>query len=191
MLLAEAAGFDVVLVETVGVGQPETAVADLVDMFLLLLAPGGGDGLQGIKRGIIELADLVIVNKADGELASAARRAAADYGAALGLIRPRSRHWRPEVVLASALEGRGAEEVWDRVEAHHRALAAAGEIGRRRAGQAMSWMWSELTESLIGALKSRPEVAAQLADVERAVEAGEITPGAGARRLRQAFLAGT
>ena len=141
MLLTEAAGFDVVLIETVGVGQSETAVADMVDMFVLLLSPGGGDELQGIKRGIMELADLVIVNKADGDLVPAAKRAAMEYKSALHLMRPKSAHWRPDVLLASSLKGTGIDEIWAAVSAHREALEGAGEIASHRAAQAQAWMW--------------------------------------------------
>ena len=133
MLVCEAAGFDVVLVETVGVGQSETAVADMVDMFVLLLLPGGGDELQGIKRGIVELAELVIVNKADGDLADAALRTAADYRNALRLLRPPSPNWRVAVERCSALTGEGIPEVWRTVERYREVLGATGEIASRRA----------------------------------------------------------
>ena len=127
-LVCEAAGFDVVLIETVGVGQNETAVADMVDCFVLLLAPGAGDELQGIKRGVIELADLVLINKADGELRAAARRAQADYKAALALLRPGTAGWAPEVLTCSALEGTGIAEVWQAVRRHRRTLEAGEGI---------------------------------------------------------------
>ena len=136
MLVCEAAGFDIAIVETVGVGQSETAVADMVDMFLLLLAPGAGDELQGLKRGIVELADLIVVNKADGDLADAARRVEGEYRAALGLLRARELHWTPRVLRCSALRGEGIEEVWEAVEAYRAALEADGAIARRRAEQA-------------------------------------------------------
>ena len=187
LLLVEAAGFDVVLVETVGVGQSEIAVADMVDLFMLLIAPGGGDGLQGIKRGIMELADLVVVNKADGELREAARRAAADYRGALGLMRPKSPHWTPRVLLASAREGEGMAEIWEAVEAHRAALAAAGELETLRAGQARAWMWREVQDGLVGELRRHAGVAAALPALEAAVAAGEIAPGAAARRLLAVF----
>ncbi len=188
MFLVEAAGFDVVLVETVGVGQSETAVADMVDIFLLLLAPGGGDELQGIKRGIIELADLVVVNKADGDLAPAAGRAASDYRAALGLIRPKSPHWTARVLLASALNGTGIDEIWAAVEAYRDALGPAGELDALRARQAMAWMWAEVNDRLAAELKRHPAVAAALPDLEARVAAGELTPSAAAAALLEKFL---
>jgi len=188
MLTCEAAGFDVVLVETVGVGQSETAVADMVDMFVLLLLPGGGDELQGMKRGIVELADLLLVNKADGELAPAARRIATDYRSALTLLRPPSPAWTPEVALCSALTGQGIAEAWQTVERYMAALGARGEIAARRARQARDWMWNEVSESLLAALKADPGTARRAARLEARVAAGEITPTAAAQALLEAFL---
>lgn len=187
MLVCEAAGFDVVIVETVGVGQSETAVADMVDMFLLLLQPGGGDELQGFKRGIMELADLVIVNKADGDLAAAAERAAAEYRGALQFLRPASRHWRPEVMKCSALTGTGVDAVWASVGRYREAMGAAGELTRKRADQALDWMWAELGESLLSALRAHPAVANQLPALEAEVRAGQLTPTLAAERLLAAF----
>jgi LAO/AO transport system kinase len=187
MLVCEAAGFDVVIVETVGVGQSETAVADMVDMFLLLQQPGGGDELQGFKRGIMELADLVIVNKADGDLAAAAERAAAEYRGALQFLRPASRHWRPQVMKCSALTGTGVDAVWAAVGRYREAMGAAGELTRRRADQALDWMWAELGESLLSALRAHPAVAAQLPALEDEVRAGHLTPTLAAERLLGAF----
>ena len=188
ILLCEAAGYDVVLVETVGVGQSETAVADMVDVFLLLLVPGGGDELQGLKKGIIELADLLVVNKADGELAAAAGRAAAEYKGALQLLRPASRHWRPPVLTCSALTGEGIAEVWETVEACRRTLDDSGELAAKRAGQARAWMWSEVSETLLQAVREHPEIAGELAALEDEVMAGRTTPGAAAGRVLARFL---
>jgi GTPase len=189
MLLCEAAGFDVVMVETVGVGQSEVAVAGMVDLFAVLVAPGAGDELQGIKRGIIELADVVVVNKNDGELAPAAKTTATDYGSALRLVRSKTHAWRPRVVLVSALEGAGIDELWSTVEEFRSTLDASGELGRRRAEQAREWMWSEVTESLIDALRSDERVADLADQLEAAVTAGELAPAAAARQILDAFLA--
>jgi len=189
MIAVEAAGFDVVLVETVGVGQSETAVADMVDFFLLLQAPGGGDELQGIKRGIMELADLLVVNKADGDLKPAAVRAAADYRAALSLIRPKSPLWTAEVVMASALTGDGVADVWDRIDAFRAVVEADGAFTKLRAGQARQWMWSEVSERLTGALRAAPEVARRIEDIEADVSAGRMTPNQAAALLVQLFRA--
>lgn len=187
MLLTEAAGFDVVLIETVGVGQSETAVADMVDLFMLLLSPGGGDELQGIKRGITELADLVVVNKADGHLKTAAEQAAAEYTAAMHLMRPRTEHWTPQVLLASSLKKEGMEEVWQTIESYMAAVGGAGEIESRRAGQAQAWMWSEIGENLMSAFRTNKAVAAKLSALEKGVVAGETTPTAAARALLRLF----
>ncbi|MDP1625650.1 methylmalonyl Co-A mutase-associated GTPase MeaB [Parvibaculum sp.] len=183
MLLTEAAGYDVVIIETVGVGQSETAVADMVDMFVLLLSPGGGDELQGIKRGIMELADLIVVNKADGDLLPAARRAQVEYKTALHLMRPKSAAWQPDVLLASALKGEGLPEVWETARSHHDALAGAGELDRLRAAQARAWMWTEIREGLFAALKAHPKAARLIPELERDVAEGQTTPTAAARRL--------
>jgi LAO/AO transport system kinase len=189
ILLCEAAGFDAVLVETVGVGQSETAVADVVDMFMLILAPAGGDELQGIKRGIIELADLVLVNKADGDLAPAAQRSVADYANALGLIRPPLPEWQVPVRAISALEGTGIREVWDDVERFRGALERTGAWSRRRAEQARSALWAEIGDSLVEIFRTAREVAGRLAVVEEQVMAGTRTPSAAARGLLEAFFA--
>jgi LAO/AO transport system kinase len=186
MLLCEAAGFDVVFVETVGVGQSEVAVAAMVDLFLLLLAPAGGDELQGVKRGIVELADLIVVNKADGDLAPAAQRTASDYASAIHIVRPAG-SWTPRVLLCSALTGTGIDAVWDAVEEHQAMVAENGERDRRRAGQARDWMWSEVTETLLDRLRHDDEVAALIAPLERDVERGVISPAAAAHRILQAL----
>ena len=188
MLLVEAAGFDVVLVETVGVGQSETTVADMVDMFMLLLAPGGGDDLQGIPRGIMELADLVVVNKADGDLLKVARLAKGDYAAALRLMRPRSPLWHPQVMLASAVQRTGIADIWQAIQAYRAALEPAGEWERRRADQALAWMWRELSDGLVDELRADSTVAARLPRMEAEVRVGRVTPTAAARRLLAAFL---
>lgn len=183
MLLCEAAGFDVVLVETVGVGQSETAVAGMVDMFLLLLAPGGGDDLQGIKRGIMELADLIVVNKADGDLLAPARLAAADYRMALHLMRPRHPEWVPEVLLVSALLGEGIDAVWAMIGKFRKALEQSGSFAAQRRHQAEGWLLRELQDGLLDWLKADPAIADALPKQQKAVAAGRITPSAAARKL--------
>lgn len=188
MLLCEAAGFDVVIVETVGIGQSETAVSDMVDMFILLLLPGGGDELQGIKKGVVELADLILVNKSDGDLAAAARRAVADYRSALRLLRPASPSWTPEVAAVSALTGIGVDRVWHTVERHRAALRSSGELAARRAEQAREALWSEVGEALLERLRASPAVGEQLPAIEREVMQGRTAPSAAARRLLAAFL---
>ena len=183
MLLAEAAGFDVVLVETVGVGQSETTVAEMVDIFLLLLAPAGGDDLQGIKRGIMELADLVVVNKADGELLPKARLAAADYRMALHLMRPRHADWKPEVLMVSALLNEGIDAVWASIENFRNRLEQSGAFQAQRRHQAEGWLWRELQDGLLDWLKHDPAVAAELPKLQKAVSAGKATPHAAAKKI--------
>jgi len=188
ILLCEAAGFDTVLVETVGVGQAETAVAEIVDMFVLILPPAAGDELQGIKRGVVELADFVLVNKADGELAAAAHRSTADYASALRLLRPPLPEWAVPVRAISALEGIGIPEVWDEVARFRAALERSGAWSRRRAGQARAALWFEVGDSLVERFRAAPAVSARLAALEQEVMAGTRTPAAAARTLLAAFL---
>jgi len=188
VLVCEASGFDVVIVETVGVGQSETAVADMADMFVLLLQPGAGDELQGVKRGIIELADLFVVTKADGALADAATRATAAYRGALQFLRPAHARWRPPVLACSAVTGAGVPEVWAEVTRYREVMTAGGGLTAKRAAQASAWMWNEVSESVLDALRAHPDVARQLPGLEAAVMAGRTTPAAAARRLLQAFL---
>ncbi|MCU1455581.1 MAG: meaB [Acidimicrobiales bacterium] len=175
MLLCEAAGFDVVLVETVGVGQSELAVADMVDLFVLLASPSGGDDLQGIKRGIMELADLVVVTKADGDLAAAANHAAADIRRALHLLRPKHEELTVEALLVSSTTGAGVAEVWDRVQTAHGLLKASGRLDRLRGEQAGAWFWSEVRAELVDRFRRDARVAAQLPILQAQVEAGELS----------------
>ena len=172
LILCEAAGFDVVIVETVGVGQSETKVADMTDMFVLLQLPGGGDELQGIKRGIMELADLILINKADDELQTLAERSAAEYRNALRLLHPRLANWKVEVQTCSARDGVGIAEVWDAVLQHRETLESSGQLMQRRAAQARDWMWSEVSDSLIAALQCDAEVRKQIPALEAAVSEG-------------------
>jgi LAO/AO transport system kinase len=187
LLLCEAAGFDVVIVETVGVGQSEVAVASMVDCFAVLLQPGAGDELQGMKKGVLELADLLVVNKADGEQRDPARRAQIAYRHALSLLRPTSPRWSPPVLLASAVTGEGIAAFWDAVLAHRAALEAAGELAERRSAQARAWLWSLVEEALRSSFRSHPAVAAALPGLEADVAAGRVTPGAAARSLLEIF----
>jgi LAO/AO transport system kinase len=188
LLACEAAGFDVIVVETVGVGQSETAVADMVDMFLLLLVPGGGDELQGIKKGIVEMADLVVVNKADGDLAAAARRAVRDYQNALHLLRPSSPHWSPPVLSCSSLNNTGVDEVWTTVERYRAVMGEAGELSARRTAQAQAWMWNEVAENLMMRFRGNARITSMLADIETRVVAETMTPTTAAQTLLNAFL---
>jgi LAO/AO transport system kinase len=188
IILCEAAGFDVVLVETVGVGQSETAVADMVDLFCLLLLPSAGDDLQGIKKGIVELAELLLVNKADGDLKPKAQTAVGDYKAALRLLRPISALWQPEVLAVSAVTGDGLDATWAAIERHRAVLEAAGEKAKRRAEQAQAALWHDLGDGMIEALKRRPRIAERIPQIEAAVKAGTMTSMAGARQLLALFL---
>lgn len=188
LILCEAAGFDVVIVETVGVGQSETKVADMTDMFVLLLLPGAGDELQGIKRGIVELADLILINKADDSLKALAERSAAEYGSALRLLHPRSADWRVEVRTCSARDGVGIAEAWETILRHHEVLTASGRLGTRRAAQARDWMWSEVNESLIAELRADPAVRRQIPVLEAAASEGRIPPTIAAMQLLDIFL---
>jgi GTPase len=190
LLVCEAAGFDVVIVETVGVGQSEAAVASMVDFFAVLLQPAGGDELQGMKKGVLELADALVVNKADGDLRPAARRARVEYQHALDLLRPASARWRPPVLLASARTGEGIEQVWKTVLEHRAILEAAGELEARRRAQARAWMWSLVEDGLRQQFREHPEVARAAPVLEREVESRKTTPAAAARALLRAFRNG-
>jgi GTPase len=183
ILVAEAAGYDVVLVETVGAGQSEYEVASMVDCFVLLLLAGAGDELQGIKRGILELADVFVINKADGDNLPRARRAAAEAKSALALLRPTPDRTGPPVVLVSSLEERGLDEVWRFVAQQRERLEITGELETKRAQQRHAWLWSLLREGLEARFLSRPDVKRVLADVERAVAEGRIMPAEAARRV--------
>ncbi|HKA14555.1 MAG TPA: methylmalonyl Co-A mutase-associated GTPase MeaB [Myxococcota bacterium] len=187
MLVCEAAGYDVVIVETVGIGQSEVAVAGMVDFFLVLLQPGSGDELQGIKKGVLELADGLVVNKADGDVRALAERARHDYERAIGLLRALTPSWRPRVLSASGLTGEGVADVWKMVLAHRDALRATGEAAARRREQTRAWMWSLLDEGLLRAFRSHPQVAAQIPALEEAVQSLQTTPARAARALLDAF----
>jgi len=183
MLLTEAAGFDVVLIETVGVGQSETAVADMTDLFVLLQSPGGGDDLQGIKRGVMELADLILVTKTDGDLVPAARRAAADFHGALHLMRPKHEGLEPKVLTVSAVEGQGIDTAWAAMEGIHKALASDGRLGRMRQEQSKRWFWTELEAAIRESVLGDPGTAEEARNLERSVGAGRVLPHAAARAL--------
>jgi len=176
MLLCEAAGYDVVMVETVGIGQSETAVADMTDFFLVLMLPGAGDELQGLKKGIVELADMIAVNKADGDNIERAKLAAAEYRAALNILVPRSPTWSPPVTTYSALTGKGIAELWAQVLDHKAKMTASGELAARRREQQVKWMWSMLEERLTARLRGDPAVRAKLKQAESAVAAGRLAP---------------
>jgi LAO/AO transport system kinase len=190
MLLCEAAGYDIVLIETVGIGQSEVAVASMVDFFLVLLLPSGGDELQGIKKGVVELADALVVNKADGVMQAAAERTRVDYASALDLIRASHEEWRPRALTASALEIRGIAEVWETVVEHHELMQSTGHFEERRRSQARAWMWKLIDEGVARAFRERPGMSDAIAREEEAVVAQKTTPAAAARTLLAAFEGG-
>jgi LAO/AO transport system kinase len=176
MLICEAAGFDVILVETVGIGQSETAVADMTDFFLVLMLPGAGDELQGIKKGVVELADMIAVNKADGDNIRRAKAAAGEYRAALHILTPRSPTWAPPAVTYSALTGDGIAQLWEQVLAHRQQLAASGEFAARRREQQVKWMWAMLEDRFHLRLKSDAKLKARLPAIEKSVADGTLSP---------------
>jgi LAO/AO transport system kinase len=185
MLLCEAAGYDVIIVETVGVGQSETAVADMTDFFLLLMVAGAGDELQGLKKGVVELADMIAVNKADGDNVPRARAAASEFRSALNILTPRTATWKPPVMTFSALTGDGIEDLWGKVLMHREALAATGELAERRRAQQVKWMWMLMEERLMAKLRSDPAVRAKLKSAEAAVADGKLAPTLAAEQIAQ------
>ena len=191
LLLCEAAGFEVVVVETVGAGQSEVSVEAMVDCFLVLVGPGSGDDLQGIKRGIMELADIVVVTKADGDLRRPADVTAADYVSALRLLRPKTPEWTPTVVQCSALVGTGIDDLWATVERFGDALRATGALTRRRAEQSRAWMWTEVGAGLLDRVRTAPHLTDLAARLERDAVAGRIPPTVAADRILEAFLDAT
>lgn len=185
MLVVEAAGYDVVLVETVGTGQSETVVADMVDFYLVLMLPGAGDELQGIKKGILELADMIAVNKSEGDDDPRARAARLDYKNALHIMKPASPNWAPPVLSISGRDNYNLDKLWEKLQEHRRILTATGELRDKRREQQISWMWSLLKERLVLALETT--VAGQIPTVEQAVARGEMTATAGAESLLRTF----
>lgn len=183
LLLCEAAGYDLVIVETVGVGQSETMVSEMTDMFLLLLLPGGGDELQGMKRGITELADLILVNKADGEQRIVAEQTVAEYRSALGFLSHKHQSWQPKVTACSALNGEGIYAVWQQVEDFVATLKASGEWDQRRSTQAIDWLWREVSDTLVYDLRHNHDLAQYLPAIEQAVLHGDKPPTVAAQEI--------
>src|ERR1700751_5239473 len=185
MLLCEAAGFDVVLVETVGIGQSETAVCDMTDFFLALMLPGAGDELQGIKKGLIELADMIAINKADGDNIKRANTAAGEYRSALHILSARSEHWHPPVVTYSALTGAGIAELWQNILDHRTAMNAAGEFAARRRQQQVKWVWSMLEQRMLARLRADASTRAKVKNIESEGAGGRIAPSLAAEQIAQ------
>jgi LAO/AO transport system kinase len=183
MLLCEAAGYDVVLVETVGVGQSEIAVSDMTDFFLVLVLAGAGDELQALKKGVIELADMIAINKADGDNLGRAKGAAAEYKAALHILTPASSNWSPPVITCSALNGGGIADLWSNILEHRERLTASGELATRRGEQQVKWMWTMLEERLFAPLRSDRTVKAELPKIEAEVSAGRLAPTAAVEKI--------
>lgn len=183
MLVCEAAGFDVVIIETVGVGQSETEVHSMVDFFLVLMLAGAGDELQGIKKGVLELADALVINKADGDNIDKALKAKKQYENALHLLNPRSRNWTPPVKTCSALSNQGLEKVWEMVVRHRKIVTASGELYENRKAQNQHWMWSILEQGLKERFLQNDRIKAHLPYLKRQVDAGMLSPGAAARKL--------
>ncbi|AKS34447.1 methylmalonyl Co-A mutase-associated GTPase MeaB [Mycolicibacterium goodii] len=186
IVLLEAAGYDVILVETVGVGQSEVTVSGMVDTFVFLTLARTGDQLQGIKKGVLELADVIVVNKADGEHAVEAKAAARELSGAIRLIYPRETLWRPPVLTMSAVEGTGLTELWDTVVEHRKVLEEAGEFDARRRAQQVEWTWSMVRDAVLDRVMSHPEVRRIRDDVERRVREGELTPALAAQEILDA-----
>ena len=187
ILICEAAGFDVVIVETVGVGQSEVEVRSMVDLFAVLLQPGAGDELQGLKKGVLELADVLVVNKADGEQRAAAERTRGEYSHALAILQPAAGGWTPTVLCASARTGEGVDEFWRTVLAHREAVQKSGELERRRRSQARAWLWRLVDEGLEAAFRADPKLAARLPELEAEVEAHAVSAPRAARSLLDIF----
>jgi LAO/AO transport system kinase len=183
MLLCEAAGFDVVIVETVGVGQSESAVAEMVDFFLVLLLPGAGDELQGIKKGLIELADLIAINKADGELTGKASSTAADYRAALHILTPRTAGWQPDVAIISGLQNKGLDELWAAIKRHREVMQSSGAFEAKRREQAVAWMRSLIEDRLRRIIRDNAAVRGRLAALEAEVREGRMLPALAAEEV--------
>ncbi len=183
IILCEAAGFDTIIIETVGVGQSEIAMHSMVDVFLLLIAPGGGDELQGIKRGIVEMADLVIVNKADGERQSLVKRTARDYKNALHLYPPKQSQWQPKVATCSALQGEGITKIWESIQSYFLFTKENQYFDQNRNAQSKYWLYETIESHLKKQFYNNPDIQTKLKEIEQAVLAGKLTPFQGAEKL--------
>ena len=183
MLLCEAAGFDVVLVETIGIGQSEVAVADMVDFFLVLMLPGAGDELQGLKKGVVEIADMIAVNKADSDNVERAKRAAAEYTAALHILTPGSPNWTVPVITVSGRENIGLDKLWAEIERHREIFAASGELAKKRSRQQVRWMWAMVEDRLKARLAAANAARGTVAEIEAEVGSGQLAATLGADRI--------
>jgi len=188
MLLCEAFGFDTVIIETVGVGQSETVVAEMVDVYLVLMIAGTGDELQGIKRGILEVADILAINKADGDNVKRAQLARRELQTALHLMRGSRKGWQPPVLACSALEGTGLDAIWEQILKHRAMMEASGEFTRKRSGQAIDWMWNMIEDGLLSSLRQNDDIAAKTSELEARVNRGELTPSSAATAVLEAYF---
>lgn len=187
ILICEAAGFDIILVETVGVGQSETTVSEMVDFFLVLMIAGGGDELQGIKKGVLEVADMIAITKADGDNEHRAKVAAADYQHAVRIITPAIPAWTPPVVTVSAIENRGLDVLWEKIQHHQKLMTDSGERDRKRRDQMIRWMWAMAEDRIMSNLHAAPAVRALTPALEEDIDAGRLTPALAAEKILKAF----
>ncbi len=187
ILICEAAGFDIILVETVGVGQSEITVSEMVDFFLVLMIAGGGDELQGIKKGVLEVADMIAITKADGDNATRAKVTASDYQHAMRIITPASPTWTPEVVTVSAVENKGLDILWENIHRHRTLLAASGEREAKRQAQMIRWMWAMVEDRVMTSLKSESHVKSLVPDLGKDIGAGKLTPALAVEKILKAF----
>ena len=183
IVVCEAAGFDVIIVETVGVGQSETTVASMVDFFLVLMLAGAGDELQGIKKGVLELADAIAINKADGSNIENAKIAKLEYERALSLLTPFSKTWSPPVLTCSAVTMKGIDEIWQTILEHRKKIEATGELVEKRSQQSLDWMWALVEEGLINRFYKNPGVEKSLPKIIKSVEEGKTGPTIAAHKL--------
>lgn len=188
MLLCEAFGFDTVIIETVGVGQSETVVAEMVDFYLVLMIAGTGDELQGIKRGILEVADMLAINKADGDNIKRAQLARRELQTALHLMRGARKGWQPPVLACSALEGTGLDALWEQIQKHRALMIETGEFETKRSEQAIHWMWNMIEDGLLASLRHDELVASKMRQLEAEVSAGAITPSTAAESVLEAYF---
>ncbi|MCC6915418.1 MAG: methylmalonyl Co-A mutase-associated GTPase MeaB [Rhodospirillaceae bacterium] len=187
ILVCEAGGFDIILVETVGVGQSEITVSEMVDFFLVLMIAGGGDELQGIKKGVLEIADMIAITKADGENVTRAKVTATDYQHAMRIITPMNPLWTPPVVTVSAIENKGLDTLWEKIAHHKKTLTDAGEFETKRRAQQIRWMWSMIDDRLTSRLRTDDRIRTLVAEMERGIADGKVTPALAADSILAAF----